>query len=505
MKLEALVELRGIVKVFPGVIANAGVDLSVFPGEVVALLGENGAGKTTLMNVLTGLYRPDAGEIVFRGARTVFRSPRDAIDHGIAMVHQQFRLVEPFTVAENVLLSGRDPRFRLTPDRVVGRLRELAARHGLAVDPHARISDLSVGERQRVEILKVLYHDAQVLILDEPTSVLAPQEVGHLFAAIRRIVTEGRGVVFISHKLDEVLEIADRVVVLRGGRVVGVVARAEATPRSLAGLMLGREMPARPTAPAAPGPVRLEVEGVGARGESGHLALDGLSLSVRGGEIVGVAGVAGNGQRELAEVIAGLRPALRGRVRLDGLDITQRPPAARRAAGLAYIPEDRLREGLVASFSVVENAILRHYTRPPIAVGLLIRRRSARAYARQLVEAFDIRTPSLDTPVRHLSGGNQQRLLVAREVAQAPTALVAAHPTTGLDIAATEAVHRLLGGLRARGAAVLLISESLDELLAVSDRIVVLHRGRVVGERSASDARLDEIGLLMTGVATEAS
>lgn len=504
MKPEALVELRGIVKVFPGVVANAGIDLSVFPGEVVALLGENGAGKTTLMNILTGLYRPDTGEIVFRGERTVLRSPRDAIDRGIAMVHQQFRLVEPFTVAENVLLSDRGPRVRLDSDRVVGRVRELAARHGLAVDPQARISDLSVGERQRVEILKVLYRDARVLVLDEPTSVLTPQEVGHLFAAIRRIVEEGRGVVFISHKLGEVLEIADRIVVLRGGRVAGVAPRAEATPRSLAGLMLGQEMPSRPTAPATPGPVKLEVEGVSARGESGRLALDGLSLTVRGREIVGVAGVAGNGQRELAEVIAGLRPALRGRLRLDGLDITHRPPRARQDAGLAYIPEDRLREGLVATFSVVENAILRRYTRPPIAAGPLIRRRSARAYARQLVEAFHIRIPSLNAPVRHLSGGNQQRLLVAREVAEAPTALVAVHPTTGLDIAATEAVHRLLGELRARGAAMLVISESLDELLAVSDRIVVLHRGRVVGERSATDARLDEIGLLMTGVAAEA-
>jgi simple sugar transport system ATP-binding protein len=414
------------------------------------------------------------------------------------MVHQHFRLVERFTVAENVLLGSRT-RFRLNPGQVIEHVRALGARHEIALDPRAYVGDLSVGERQRVEILKVLYRGSRVLIFDEPTSVLAPQEVDTLFAGIRRIVGEGRAVVFISHKLDEVLRIATRIVVLRQGRVAGAMPCAEATPAKLATLMIGREIPARARPVVARGPVRLRVEDVAARGERGHLAVDGASLTVHGGEIVGVAGVAGNGQAELAETIAGIRPALRGRVSLDGADVTARPAAEIRARGLAFIPEDRQRQGLVPSFDVVDNAILSCYARPPVSRGGVLRRHAARAHARRLVEAFQIQA-SLETPVRALSGGNQQRLLVAREAAQQPKVLIALHPTAGLDVASTEAVHRILLELRGRGVAVLLISEHLDEVLALSDRVLVMYRGRIVHERAADRAAVGEIGLYMTGV-----
>ena len=498
-RAQPLVELRGIVKAFPGALANAGVDLTVYPGQVLALLGENGAGKTTLMNILSGLYRPDAGEIRIDGAPVVLRSPRDAIMGGIGMVHQHFRLVERFTVAENVLLGSRTPRFRLDPARVIEHVRALGARHGIPLDPRARVGDLSVGERQRVEILKVLYRGSRVLIFDEPTSVLAPQEVDTLFGGIRRIVAEGRAVVFISHKLDEVLGVATRVVVLRHGRVAGAMACADATPGALATLMVGREVPGRVRTPLVRGPQRLRVDALTARGDRGHVAVEGASLSVHGGEIVGVAGVAGNGQGELAEAIAGVRPALAGRIVLDGEDVTGRAARARRRRGVAFIPEDRLRQGLVPAFDVVDNAILSCYARPPVARAGVLRRAPARAHARRLVDAFGIRA-SLDAAVRALSGGNQQRLLVAREAAEAPHVMIALHPTAGLDVASTEAVHRILLELRARGVGVLLISEHLDEILALSDRVLVMYRGRIVHEAPAGEADVDTVGPFMTGL-----
>ena len=499
----ALVELRGIVKAFPGALANAGIDLAIYPGEVLALLGENGAGKTTLMNILSGLYSPDEGEIRIAGEPAVLRSPRDAIDRGIGMVHQHFRLVERFTVAENVLLGSRTPRFRLSPTRVVEHVRALGARHGITLEPRAYVGDLSVGERQRVEILKVLYRGSRVLIFDEPTSVLAPQEVDALFAGIRRIVSEGRAVVFISHKLDEVLRIATRIVVLRHGRVAGEMPCAEATSTKLATLMIGREIPSRQRPVVIPGPRRLRIDALIARGERGHVAVDGASLTVHGGEIVGVAGVAGNGQVELAEAIAGIRRPEAGQVWLEDDDVSHRSPREIRERGLAFIPEDRQRQGLVPSFDIVDNAILNAYPRPPISSGGIVRRHAARVHARRLVDAFEIRAP-LDTPVRALSGGNQQRLLVAREAAHDVNVLIALHPTAGLDVASTEAVHRVLLELRGRGVGILLISEHLDEVLTLSDRVLVMYRGRIVHDRPASEARLDEIGRSMMGAGVPA-
>ena len=494
-----LVELRGIVKTFPGVVANAGIDLAIGPGEVVALLGENGAGKSTLMSVLAGLYRPDAGTIHLEGTPVEFRSPRDAIAAGIGMVHQHFRLIDAFTVTENILLGWHTPRFRLNTRAEADRVEQMAFRHGLGVDPHARIWQLSVGERQRVEILKMLYRDARVLILDEPTAVLTPQEVDLLFAAIRRIAGEGRAVVFISHKLDEVLAIADRIVVLRGGRVVGTARPSEVTPRALARMMVGHEVDAGPRPAGEPGAGVLALDGVRALGDRGHLALQVDHFELRAGEIAGIAGVAGNGQRELAEVIAGLRPTTGGRLLLHGRDIAALTPRARWARGIAYIPEDRVGEGLIPSFSITENAALRDYAAPPLSRGPFFIRREARAKAAAIIERFHVRAPDADVQVRTLSGGNQQRLLVGRETAATPRILVAMHATRGLDVDATAAVHKIFLDLRAAGVAVVLISESLDELFALSDRVVVMHRGRVVGERPARTATREEIGLMMAG------
>jgi simple sugar transport system ATP-binding protein len=508
-----LVELRGIVKTFPGVVANAGIDLTIAAGEVLALLGENGAGKSTLMSILAGLYRPDAGSIFFEGQRVEWRSPSDAIARGIGVLYQQFRLVDRFTVAENILLGWHEPRVFLNRRTGVARIETLARDHGLAVDPLARIWQLSLGERQRVEILKMLYRNTRVLVLDEPTSVLTPQEVDHLFFALRRMTAEGRAVVFISHKLDEVLAIAGRIVVLRAGRVAGEVAPRNTNHHELARLMVGRDVDIRDRGSPAPGPVVLELQHLSALGDGGRRALNDASLRISSGEILGIAGVAGNGQRELTEVIAGLRAATEGRLWLEGMEITRLSPRERSMRGIAYIPEDRSGEGLVGSFSVVENAALREYHRPALRRGPFLNWPAARAKAGTIVNTFQVRARDLDVAVRHLSGGNQQRLLVGREVlarsprrgdrgsGTRPAVLIASYPTRGLDVEATGAVHRVLFDLRAAGTAIVLVSESLDELFAVADRIAIMHRGRIVGERPTIGATREDIGMMMAGAA----
>jgi ABC-type uncharacterized transport system ATPase subunit len=495
------IEAVGVVKSFPGVLANDHVDFAVRRGEIHALLGENGAGKTTLMNVLAGLYRPDEGVVRVGGGPVELRSPREAIAAGIGMVHQHFALVPSQTVAENVLLGLDRPRFRLDLKRTEAEVARLAAEVGLRVDPAARVWQLSVGEQQRVEIIKMLFQGAQVLILDEPTAVLAPQETADLFVTLRSMVKAGRSVVFISHKLGEVLAIADRITVMRWGKVTasGIDPRG-VTRADLARLMVGRPvLEALKRAPVEQGRVVLSVEDVSADNDRGLPALRGVSVAVRAGEIVGIAAVTGNGQSELAQVITGLR-ACTGRIIVDGRDIAGRPARAAIKSRVAYVPEDRAGVGSAPNLSLVDNLILRRFRHAPLARGPFQDDGAARAKASELQIAYAISAPSLDAPVRILSGGNLQRLILAREIDSAPTLLVAVQPTRGLDVGAIEGVHQMLLDLRANGTGLLLISEELEELLALADRILVMYEGRVTAAFEAPGAGdVEAIGLHMTG------
>ena len=497
---EHMVEMRGIVKRFPGIVANDKVDFELRRGEIHALLGENGAGKSTLMNILAGLYRADAGTLLVKGQPHAFTAPRQAIAAGIGMIHQHFMLVPSQTVTENILIGLRQPRLRLNLGRYEREIAELSKRFGLHVDPRAHIWQLSVGEQQRVEILKMLYRGADVLIMDEPTAVLAPQEIESLFEVLRSITAQGRSIVFISHKLQEVMALADRVTVLRRGRVTAAgISPRDTTRRDLARLMVGRDvMLMVEKAPATPGPVVLEVAGVSALNDRGLPAVRDVSLKVRAGEIVGIAGVAGNGQRELADLIAGLRRATAGQVRLNGRRISNEPASTAIRSGLAHVPEDRNRVGTAPGLTIVDNLIMKHYRRSPIHRGWRLDAGAATDFAKDLVDRYAIRTASLRTQARLLSGGNLQRLILAREIATDPTCILAMQPTQGLDVGAIETVHKLLLEQRAAGVATLLISEELEELLALSDRILVMYEGRIVGE--VDDGDVEQIGMLMTGM-----
>jgi general nucleoside transport system ATP-binding protein len=479
------------------------VDFEAAAGEVHALLGENGAGKTTLSNILTGLYRPDEGSISLSGEAVEFSSPRDALDAGIAMVHQHFRLVSPFTVAENVVLGDHRSIGRgfLLRSRAIERaVAELSLRYGLAVDPRARIWQLSLGEQQRVEILKALYQEARILILDEPTAVLTPQESESLFETIRAMALDGRTIIFISHKLHEVKAVADRVTILRRGRTIATVPAADATPRSLAALMVGREIElGRRNGARAVGAPRLQLAGVSANGDRGRSAVRDISLTVRRGEIFAVAGVAGNGQRELAETIAGMRPLAHGSIAVDGHTIRGGDPREAIAAGIAYVPEDRLGTGVAPGLSVASNVVLKSYRRPPASRGPLLLVGKVRELARNAMERYDVRASSPDVPARQLSGGNLQKVVLAREFSGEPAVLVAASPTRGLDVAGIETVHSYLRSAAERGVALLLISEDLDEIRALADRVAVMYEGAIVGEREAGSATVEELGLLMAG------
>lgn len=488
------VQARGVTKVFPGVIANAGVDVAVQRGEVHALLGENGAGKSTLASILCGLYQPDEGTVLVDGRSVRLRTPRDGLALGIGMVHQHFRLVERFTVAENIALGDRRQPLVLFPGRVRDAVVKLGKRYGLPIDPDARVGDLSVGEQQRVEITKMLYRGVDVLLLDEPTAVLTPQEADELFTTLRAMAADGKAVVLISHKLGEVLAVADRITVLRDGRVVGQVA-TDATDRSqLAMMMVGRDVDLSPRRAQEPrGTVVLDVRGVGLRPPGRPARLTDVSLRVHAGEVVGVAGVAGNGQRELAEVIAGLRAPTKGTVMVAGQDTTRRGVRATRGAGLAYVPEDRLGTGLAPSLSIADNLLL---TRP---LGFLVDRRTATTDARSVIERFGVKATGPAAAVRGLSGGNVQKVLLGRELADGRGVLVVASPTRGLDVGAIEFVRGLLDAHRRAGCGVLLLSEDLDEIRALADRILVLYEGRIVLERSGGTADLTELGLAMAG------
>ena len=493
-------EARGIVKTFPGVVANDHVDFDLRTGEIHALLGENGAGKSTLMNILAGLYRPDSGELRLDGRPIVFGSPREAIAAGLGMVHQHFTLVPSQTVTENVLLGLSKPRFWLRAGRSEEQIGRLSAKFGLRVDPRAKIWQLSVGEQQRVEILKLLYREARILIMDEPTAVLAPQEINELFRTLRSMTADGRSIVFISHKLGEVMAIADRITVMRRGVVTAAgIAVADTSRADLARRMVGREIiDVLERTPFQPGPVVLAVRDVTADNDRGLTALRGVSMDVRAGEIVGIAAVAGNGQNELAEVITALRPS-RGSVTIGGTEVANRPVAIAIREGVAHVPEDRTGVGTSPNLSVADNLIMKRYHDAPIAHGWFVDDAAARGIAQGLKDEYDIAAPSIDTAARLLSGGTIQRLIFAREIDTGPRVMVAVHPTRGLDVGAIEAVHRVLLERRQAGTAILLISEDLDEILALADRVDVMYEGRIVGSFPVADAVIGTIGLLMTG------
>jgi simple sugar transport system ATP-binding protein len=494
------VEMRGITKRFPGVLANDRIDFQVRKGEIHALLGENGAGKSTLMNILSGLYRPDEGEIAIHGRVVEFHSPRDAIRHGVGMVHQHFMLTPSQSVAENVFLGAREIGFVLNPQRMAAEVRRIAEQYRLPVDPNAKIWQLSVGEQQRVEIIKILYRGAEILILDEPTAVLTPQEAENLFVTLRSMAADNKTIIFISHKLEEVLSIADRITVLRSGRVVATLSAQGVTKTELANLMVGRQVLFQlEKPPAHRGEVRLRLDGVCALDDKLLPALRNVSLTVHSGEIVGVAGVAGNGQRELAEVICGLRPLTAGTIEVADERMTHLTARRMIDAGVAYVPEDRNTTGSAPNLSVAENLILKSYRKAEMGAGPFLDLTAVERTAASLVKAFNILTPSIKTPVRKLSGGNLQKVILAREISSQPKVLIAASPTRGLDIGATESVRSLLLQERSQGAAILLISEDLDEIFAISDRIVVLYEGCIMGEFETADAGLTEVGLLMAG------
>lgn len=494
------VEMKDIVIRFPGVLANDHVNLTLQKGEIHALLGENGAGKSTLMNVLAGLYKPSSGMISIHGETVNFNSPKDAIAKGIGMVHQHFMLVPTQSVTENILLGLDDPKFIMNLAEYDKKILALQDQYGLKVDPTAKIWQLSVGEQQRVEILKTLYRGANILIFDEPTAVLAPQEIDDLIQTMRSMVAMGKSIIFISHKLQEVTAVADRLTVLRKGvataegiRVAGV------TREKLAELMVGREVVFRvEKKPQKAGDVILSVEGVSAENNKGIKALNKISLELRKGEILGVAGVAGNGQSELAEVITGLRPCT-GSIKINGEEVANQRPSKAIKSGVSHIPEDRTKVGTAPNLTITENTIMKNYGDAPIGNGWSINFTEAREYARGLKKAYDILAPSVRTMARKLSGGNLQKVILAREISSSPKMMVAVQPTRGLDVGAIEAIQTLLLDQRERGTAILLVSEELEELLSLSDRIAVIYEGEIMGIVDAENADINEIGLMMTG------
>jgi len=493
-------ELVGIVKRFPGVLANDHINFDVKAGEIHALLGENGAGKSTLMKILYGLYHPDTGEIRLNGQPVAFHSPADALTQGIGMIHQHFMLVPTLTVAENVAL-GMKSSLVVNLKQVKKRLGELSAAYGLKINPDAYVWQLSVGEQQRVEIVKALYLGGALIILDEPTAVLTPQEVNELFVTLRQMREQGHALIFISHKLHEVQSLTDRITVMRDGRVVDTIANNGVEQRTLARMMVGRDVqfqPDRPTVQA--GDIKLSIRNLCALNDQDLPALKNVSLDIHGGEILGIAGVSGNGQRELAECIAGLRKASSGEVVLNGKSILGLPVTDRLSAGLSFIPEERNRHGVIGSFSVAENAILQTHAEPAYKRGILFNFSAIARHTDDLIQRFNVKTPTHETPIKNLSGGNVQKLILARELSRNPAVLIAAQPTRGVDIGATEYIRNILIQQRSQQVAMLLISEDLDEILALSDRIAVLYEGEIVGIVNRDQADVESLGMMMAGV-----
>jgi ABC-type uncharacterized transport system ATPase subunit len=504
--MSLALEMRGITKRFPGVLANDHINFQIEKGEIHALLGENGAGKTTLMNILYGLYGQDEGQIFLNGQEVEINEPTDAIRLGIGMVHQHFMLVPVMTVAENIILGIEIVRngFVLDQKTAVRRIHDLSRQYGLEIDPHAYIKDLPVGTQQRVEIIKALYREADILILDEPTAVLTPQESEELFVIMRSLVAQGKSIIFITHKLREVFAVADRITVLRNGHVVGTTTPVEATRESLAEMMVGREvMLWVDKKPAQPGPVVLRMEDLKALDDRGARVVNGASFEVHAGEVLGIAGVQGNGQTELVEVLTGLRSCLDGRIFIGDVDVTHASPRKIAQQGVAHIPENRHEYGMVSGYPIADNLILNTYYKPPFARGIVMDNRAVEDNALRLVHEFDIRTPSVYTSGSSLSGGNQQKLVVAREFSRPIQLLIAAQPTRGLDVGSIEFIHNRLVAARDDGVAVLLVSAELDEIMSLSDRIAVMYKGQIIATLDAEQASREKIGLLMAGVVEE--
>jgi general nucleoside transport system ATP-binding protein len=500
-----VLEAKGITKQFPGVLANDQVDFDLRKGEVHALLGENGAGKTTLMNILYGLYKQDAGEIRVNGQPLVIHSPRDSINAGIGMVHQHFMLIPVFNVTENIMLGDETTRFGLLDEKAVAkRVKELSTQFSLDVDPTILVGQLPVGVQQRVEIIKTLYRNASIIILDEPTAVLTPQEATDLFRIVHELTERGVSVIFITHKLKEVLAIADRITVMRGGKVVGTTTPAETSEQKLATMMVGREVILKVDKDVAkPTEEILKVDGVHVRDVRGLETVRGVSFHVRAGEILGIAGVQGNGQTELVEALTGLRPMTAGKMWFAGKDMTGKPPRPITETGMAHIPEDRQKHGLVMSYPVADNMVLNTYYQKPYGLHGIMQPKAIDENAKKLIEDFDVRTPSAYVPVKKLSGGNQQKVIVARELSRKISLLIANQPTRGLDVGSIEYIHKEIVAMRDRGIGVLLVSAELDEIMALSDRIAVMYRGQIVTTVDAAKVTREQLGLWMAGAHPE--
>ena len=491
---------ENITKYFPGVLANDHINFDLYKGEIHSLLGENGAGKTTLMNIFDGIYSPNEGDIFIEDKHVNIRSAFDAMKLGIGMIHQHFMLVDTLTVLENVILGLQKQGFLIDKADVIKKIKGISDKYDFKLNPNAKIWQLSVGEQQRVEIVKMLFRGARILILDEPTAVLTPQESEVLFGILKQIKLEGKPIIFISHKLEEVMEISDRITVLRKGKVVGTVNKEDVSQKDLALMMIGREILFRlERKPLKMGREILKVDNLEGYSDRGIKTLREVSFNVHSGEIFGIAGVAGNGQEELAEIITGLRKASKGKIYVENQEITNLSPYSILKNRVSYIPSDRLKVGLVPNLSSIENSILKCYSKKPISHGLFMNYSKATEYADNLIEEFNVMVPRMSAPVKLLSGGNMQKLLLAREISENPTLLVAVHPTRGLDVGATEFIRRKLLDARDSGAAVLLISEDLDEILTISDRIGVIYEGKIVGIIKTEEAYIKEIGLMMGG------
>jgi simple sugar transport system ATP-binding protein len=502
-----VLEARGLTKRFPGVLANDNVNLKLHKGEILALLGENGAGKSTLMNMLYGLYHPTEGEVWIKGEQVLLKDPSDAISRGVGMVHQHFQLVPVMTVAENVILGDEITRAAgvLNLKEAEQRVRELSHQYGLDVDPTAMVEDLPVGTQQRVEIIKALYRNADILILDEPTAVLTPQEAEDLFRIMKDFTARGASIIFITHKLKEVLAVSDTIGVLHRGRMVGTVSPEESTQASLAAMMVGREVILTVEKdPPQPKDVVLHIENLQVKDDRGHFAVKGVNLEVRAGEIVGVAGVQGNGQRELVEALTGLRPVEEGRFTIAGVDSTHLKPRKITEMGVAHIPEDREKHGLVMSYSIADNMVLNNYYVEPFATRIVMHQDEIDEQAEELVKEYDVRTPSIHTPARNLSGGNKQKVIVAREFSRPTKLLIAAQPTRGIDVGSIEFIHNQIVDQRDAGAAVLVVSAELDEVMSLADYVAVMFDGRIVDVLPRKEATREKVGLLMAGSEVEA-